>query len=390
MTETLKSFLSEQAASVAFKAPDLEAIARDNHRRVWRRRAATVVAAVLALAVLAGTAAVWTNLAGRQPDTVTNPVPSGAALWAGGTTIHNGADTIEVGHKVRAFVPTTVGFVTIDDVHNVYSVTSGRVTQIGQAMAVPSDGTGYMRLFSDPQGSLAGWVGSDESGVVLHVHDQATGKTSMYKVGGGKLLAIDDRRVYWSIATRGIFAVDFDTGVERQLASAAESVGVHIWSVQNGLLALSKNYQERGNASSLIVGRSIAEAREFTFSDNAEASGLRLSPTGAWLAYLLVEFDGPPVQDKVLAFHAHVRDTATGEVIPLKFPRAGLVIPVGWLSDTSLQVFALAVSQDQSSARANMYTCRLPDGSCTVAAALPLAAVEGSNLVLPTGEWIGQ
>src|SRR5262245_44038597 len=113
MTESLKSLLEQQAASVAFKPPDLDAIARDNHRRVWRRRASTALAGVAVVAIVATTAVVLSTRADRPPDVVAVPRTTDGVSWAVGSTIHDGAEVIEVGHPVRAYVRTSLGFVTL-------------------------------------------------------------------------------------------------------------------------------------------------------------------------------------------------------------------------------------------------------------------------------------
>jgi hypothetical protein len=286
---------------------------------------------------------------------------------------------------------TSVGFVTLDGANNVYSVTGRGVRRIGQAAPAVADGIEKTRLYSDPHGTLAGWLGGDGSGLVLQVHDQATGQTRSFGTAGASppngilFFAIDDRTVYRRFGTEdGVFAVDFDTGAERQLAGGVQARNLVIWSVENGVLAFSSDYPSRGNVTSLRVGRSIDDAREFTFGTNAEADNkLRLSPTGAWVSYLLYQFDGPPIQDKVLAFTGQVRDTRTGELVGLKLPNAGFALPVVWLDDTTVQILAFGEKQGY------LYACSVPDGSCSVGATLPASALDGSNLVLPNGSWVG-
>jgi len=391
MTESLKSLLAHQAGSVAFKPPDLNAIARDNKRRIRRRRAVTVLAAAAAVAVVASAAVALSSLANRRPDVV-GPMPTGTVSWAVGSTIHNGPDTIEVGHAVRAYVRTSVGFVTVDDADNVYSVTDRGVRQIGRAAAVPKDGREFVRLFSDPHGTLAGWVGqgpSEQSGLAMLVHDQATGQTRTYEAGGSGgavFFAIDDRTAYWRATPDRVVAVDVDTGDERQLAGADQAGNLGILSVENGVLAFDRNHQSFGNVTSLRVGRSIDDAREFPFGENAEASNVMwLSPTGAWLSFLRYQFDGPPQHDKVLTVTAQVVDTTTGDPISLSVPPGGLAVPIIWLDDTTLQVLGVDVPPGQVAAQAHLYACSVPDGTCAVAADLPAAVLDGNALVLPTG-----
>jgi hypothetical protein len=88
----------------------------------------------------------------------------------------------------------------------VYSITDQGVTQIGQAAPAPRDGREYVRLVSDARGTLAGWIAAEQSGLVLRVHDQATGQTRAYDTDGASLpagavfFAIDGRTAYWRIA----------------------------------------------------------------------------------------------------------------------------------------------------------------------------------------------
>jgi hypothetical protein len=389
MTESLKSVLTEQAASVAFKPPDLDAIARDNGRRVRRRRAVTALAAVAVVAV-AGAAVVLSGPASRRPDAPAAPWPV-TVSWALGSTIHNGDDTIEVGHEVRAFVRTSVGFVTLDSAGNVYSVTSRGVTQVGRALIVAVDGAEQRGLVSDPHGSLVGWIGVDQAGVLPRVHDQATGQTRSYGTAGTAgpglttFFAIDGRTAYVRVAA-GVFAVDLDTGAERPLASGEPAGNFEIWSVEQGVLAFSR-YHQIGNVTWLAVGRSVDDVREYGFPENTEADdGVRLSPTGAWLSYLLYEFDGSPIYDKVRAVRAQVRDAGTGEQVTLDLPPGTFGVPAVWLDDTTVQLLVIGPAPGQG----NMYTCVVPSGSCDVAAELPADALEDSALVLPTGQFIRQ
>jgi hypothetical protein len=388
MSESLKSLLAQQAASVAFKPPDLEAIASDRKRLIRRRRAVAALASVAAVAVLAGAAVALFRPVIRPPE-VAEPVPVDGVSWAAGTTIHVGDDLIEVGHPVRAYVRTSIGFVTLDRDNNVYSVTSRGVTQIGQAAVPARVDQDSVRLVSDPSGALAGWVGYENSVVTLQVHDQATGQTKTFGTQGGTwagdvtFFAIDGRTGYWRLAaTNGVYAVDLDTGDEQQLASGEQGRDLAIWSVEDGVLAFSRNQQPFANVTSLRVGRSLDDAREFTFEENTEVDdAIRLSPTGAWVSYLLITFNGPPVRDDVIGFGAQVRDSGTGEAVNLDLPPNGS-FPVVWIDETTLQVMAF------DAARASMYACTVPAGTCVVAADLTPAELEGSTMVWPGGVWI--
>ncbi|HEX6683703.1 MAG TPA: hypothetical protein VF062_12950 [Candidatus Limnocylindrales bacterium] len=395
MTESLKSMMAQQAASIAFKPPDLDAIARDNNRRIRRRRVTTVLAGAVAVAVVAGTAAVLSNLE-RRPEVVADPIPTGTVSWAAASTIHNGTDTVILAHKIRAYVRTPVGFVTVDRTGNVYSITSRGHTRIGQ-LASAGSGNDHVRLVADPGGTLVGWVGGDQSGLTMQIYDQATGQTSSFPTAGAKppggavFFAIDGRTAYWRIATRNaILAVDLDTGAERQLASGDRFPNLEIWGAQNGVFAFTTDRQPGGNVTSIRVGRSVEESQEFTFKENAESGPLiQLSPTGAWLAYLLVEFDGPPIQDKVLAFTGQVRDARTGDLITLDLPGVGFISPAVWLDDTTLQILGIGEGPGLSQ-RANMFACRIPEGTCTAGPEIPATDIDGNALVTPNGVWVNE
>jgi hypothetical protein len=380
MTETLKSLMEQQADAVAFKPPDLELIAQRHRRRVRRRRAVTALSAFVVLVLGVGTVAV---MSGRGPEVVANPAVAEVS-YAVGTTIHHGFDSLSVGHRVRAFVRTSAGFVTIDDNDKVYSVAGQEVRQIGQALTPPPDGD-HVRLVSDARGSLAGWIGVGSSGLVFQVHDQATGQTRDYEADAASaFFAIDNGTAYWR-TSGGAFAVDLSSGEKRLIADGEEARELAIWSVSNGMLAFTRHQQRGANVLSINVGRSLDQAREITFPENAESDDLiRLSPTGAWISHLLYQFDGPPIQDKVQAFLALVRDTATGEPVPLGLPQKTFAVPVVWLDDNTLQVMVVGASEREG----NMSICDIAARSCTVAVELPPTALEGSALVMPNGRWI--
>ena len=85
MSESLKTMLHQQATSVAFRPPDLEAIAHTGGRRIRRRRAATVVAAVSAVmvVVVGGVVALRNAPGGGPPVTLpAGPWPSDSVTWA--------------------------------------------------------------------------------------------------------------------------------------------------------------------------------------------------------------------------------------------------------------------------------------------------------------------
>ena len=186
MTETLKTVLDREASAVVFAPPDVDAITGAGRRRVRRRRVAAALAGVVAVALVGAAAVEMGGGGGDRETVVASGDGSGVAVsWAVGSTIHVGGDTIEVGHSVRAYVRTSVGFVVLDGADDVWSVTEDGVTEIGRMTSPQPDNLDQQLLASDPGGSLAGWVGEDPSGdLIVETYDQETGESRSFPVPG--------------------------------------------------------------------------------------------------------------------------------------------------------------------------------------------------------------
>lgn len=266
MTETLKTVLDREASSVAFAPPDVDAITGAGRRRgppaAGGRPGLT---GVVAVALVRGGAVVMGD-GGDGESVVASGDGSGAAVsWAVGSTIHVGDDTIEVGHPIRAYVRTSAGFVVLDGVDNVWSVTDDGVTEIGRMTSLRPDNLDKQLLASDPRGSLAGWVGEDLSGdLIVETYDQETGESRSFPVPGARppddsvFFAIDDRTGYWRTPT-GVVAVDLDSGRERQEVRITDDrvYDFEVYSVENGMIAFTPQYDEV-----ILAGRSVEGARE--------------------------------------------------------------------------------------------------------------------------------
>ena len=269
-------------------------------RQVRRRRALATLAGVAAFALVGGGAIVLGNRGEEDGGSVmTSGDGSGVAVsWAVGSTIHVGDATIEVGHTIRAYVRTSVGFVVLDDVDDVWSVTEDGVTRIGRMTSPRPDNLDQQLLASDPGGSLVGWIAEDPSGeLIAMAYDQETGESRPFPVPGARpangsvFFAIDDRTGYWRTPT-GVVAVDLDTGHERQVVRLTDErvYDFEVYSVENGVMAFSPLHDEV-----ILAGQSVEGARQLLDFRNRPAEGLtdpvRLSPTGAWLSLGVAEVD---------------------------------------------------------------------------------------------------
>ena len=125
---------------------------------------------------------------------------------------------------------------------------------------------------------------------------------------------------------------------------------------------------------------------------------VRLSPTGAWLSFGIVEAIAVPVGDPADG-GADIRDqrmtpvvvdTATGERVTLAIPDTMLGMPSVWLDDTTVQVLAFTVDmqQPQTPTSAILYACSLPDATCRLRAQLELPSPQ--LVAFPDGRWYGQ
>jgi hypothetical protein len=399
MTETLKTVLDREASSVAFALPDVDAITRAGRRRVRRRRSVTALAGIATLALGVGGAAVFGDDGEGDPVATNSDGSAAPVSWAVGSTIHDGDETIEVGHAIRSYVRTSAGFVVVDDADVVWSVTGGAVTEIGHAAPGPDEGpTGGeplagQRLAADPRGPLVGWVGSNPSGGrTFEVYDQASGETQSFTVPGGRdadaaFFAIDDRTGYWR-TQQGVFAVYLDSGDEPQVTTVTEDSArdFTIYSVEDGVVAFTPD-----GGTTVLAGASVEDARELL-----ELQGLDrttdplLSPTGAWLSVGTAEVSESDVESATATPAVH--DVGTGQSVTLELPVASFAVPGVWLDDDTLQVIAIGGPVEPSSATAPgaaFYACTVPSGSCELAADIGDVDLAGpdSNLAFPDGRW---
>ena len=148
MTELLKDMMNDRADSLG--APDLDVLGmvREGNRRVQRRRTAVLGAGVAAVVVAA---IAVPRMLTDDPDAARelDPAPASAfatpqPAWATGSTVHVGAETFDVGHRVSELFVTTAGIVFADDSGTVYASDGSDTTAIGES--IPPWGHGRRRL----------------------------------------------------------------------------------------------------------------------------------------------------------------------------------------------------------------------------------------------------
>jgi DNA-directed RNA polymerase specialized sigma24 family protein len=416
--ESFRAVLHRQATTVDVRPPDLEAIRRAGGRRLRSRYVAAAIATLTAIAVgVAGAILLPDGGKERRLPVPPGPWPSDAVSWASGTSIYVatalGTEEIEVGHEVHAYVRTVTGFVVLDETDAVFSVTAVGVDQIGQVHDTRPGNTDQQRLVANTDGTLAGWVdeAASRGRLTMRVYDAVHGEARDFPGPGAPLtddgavfFAIDDRTGYWR-GPVGLFAVDLDTGAQRVVLGEAELAipddiySFELYSAQNGVLAFSPD-----DDGTFFAGRSIDDAREL--QDFTEVRGVgghtdpvRLSPTGAWLSFGVVEVlqaavvnRGPEDRRafKIETMSPVVFDTATGEQRTLTIPGDPLLaFPVVWLDSSTLQVASFTTEAERPDIPTSVvfYKCPLTDAICEVVAEVgpPILA----TVALPGGRWYG-
>lgn len=373
MTEKLKHLLHERAALPDFAVPDVDRLVRDGTRRA-RRRSLTLGTAGLAVATVAGALVLQSALgpgdADGPPDVATPSVRADVPTYARGSVIHVGDDTVEVGHEVRAFVRTTVGYVVADPTGTLWSVVGGSVSEVGVVQAEQP------RLVSDVAGSLVGWVEFGGERPEFVVLDQASGEQTRSSEATDPAMgdladtenpayfyAIDGATAYWR-DQRGAVAVDVASGGATVVDAAALN-GFDLIDAEGDLIAFRSD-----DGDAVVIGptRAEAEQRIETFG-GAPGS---FSPDGR---FLTLDEDKPQVYD-----------VASGEQVDFDVPR-GFAVGYEWLDADTLVMISAAGEKDP----VDLLTCAVPEGTCEVAVAdLGTFADFGGELALPVGEYLGE
>lgn len=356
MTEMLRTQL-ERAADLDFAAVDLGAITTAGDRRIRGRRRGLFAGAVVALVLACGAPML---VAGRGDDDrvvdLPNSAPAGIT-WVVGDTLHTTTASYDLGHRVRAFVRTDVGYAVLTPDGEIYSYVDGDVRRI-------ADGAGQTFLVSDPENSWVGWV--DESGATPAVvaHDLASGRTRRHDVqaearGADEevvvltwLLGIDDGTAYW-IDLRGTVAGDLETGATTVLPVPGPERWVS--GVRDGFQVRLVETPSGGDLGSEVVDRNgkvvlpVKKDRYFG----------AISPGARWITT-----DGPVVVE-----------LGSGRQFPLQIGSSRDVLAYEWLDGDTVAAFR------ENDDAVDLLTCEVETGACTVAAE-GLPAMDG-ELVVP-------
>ncbi len=371
MTEKLRELLHHRANEIDFDPVDLDRVVRDGDRRVRRRRG-LVGAAGLAAASVAG-AAVFTWIGGgsesnQGPEVASPVVKADSPAYARGSVIHQGERTIDLGVPVRAFVRTSVGYVAVAPSGTVFSVVGGSVSEVGRMDA------GRIRVVSDPDGSLAGWVQSEDDRPTFVVLDQADGtvtRNNEATTAGQGLLAdeadpayfyaVDDGTAYWR-DTRGAVAVDVANGETRVVKADARN-GFDLIDAESGQVAFQRN-------GTVEIGTTATDIEtRLKLAQSGGGTG-QFSPDGR---YLSLDADSP-----------EVFDLTTGRTVDFTGVPDFFATGYEWLDADTL----VMISLESEKSPVDLLTCSVSNGTCEVALD-DLGSIddyEKGRVTIPVGE----
>jgi len=361
MTEKLKTLMHEQAEAVQFEAPNLDAMIRTGDRTLRRRRSVALVGGVAAAAValVAGGALLpgGDRPDGQGAESTASPAP---VTWVTGSTLHVGADrSVDLGPAVRSYVRTAEGYVLADHDGTVWSWQDGRAREVGRVDRRSP------HLVSDDETGLASWIDTSAPSPRVVVLDQQDGTSTDFAVDEAAvpahLVTIDDGAVYL-FDGRGLVSVRLSTGGVTAV-TASPQLGSRVIDVEDGTFA-----SVTGTGS--VVG---AEPGDGVPLEGAYGQVGTLSPGGR---YFSSEGD-----------EQAVFDTATGARVTLDLDQR-FATGYEWLDESTLAV--LAADRPATGATAQLLTCTVPDGACSVVEddLGSFAELEG-HFALPTGEYAG-
>ena len=345
MTEKLKNLLHDQATTVDFAVPDLDAITASGDRRIRRGRGAGLVGGLAALAMVGGVAVVALGGGESTPRVADEPFPSTPLSWADGSTLHAGGLTHDVGHDVAAYVATRHGYVFADDDGTVRSLVAGRVEEVGTVT------TRGPRLVGDTDGALVGWVDPSGEAPAFVVLDTSTGRVTTLATettaGMGSLADEKDPAYFYAIDGstaylrdhRGAVGVDVASGEVVWRDRTARN-GFDVVAAEDGLVALDAGddgTRIEGGAESVTLRQVYGSVG--TFSDS-----------GRWLT---LDADEPEVYD-----------ARTGRRVRIDIGSRVFGTGYAWVDDSTLVVLAAQTEAGP----VELLTCTVPDGSCTQAA----------------------
>ncbi|GAA3812093.1 hypothetical protein [Nocardioides panacisoli] len=333
MTEKLKTLMDE-SADLQFAVPDLDAIVKAGDRSVRRRRLVAGAGGLAAAAVVAG---VVIGVSAGGSDRVTDPAAGSdgaVAEWASGAVLHTQAGTIDVGHPVRAYVRTSVGYLVADDDGTVWSVVAGDVRKVGTTSAE------HAHLVGDDDAPMGAWVDTTADPVGYVAYDQAH-RQNIY-LGpdhDGKLVALDAGQLYVQEGRETkVYAVD---GPDARLDPPAPGDRLLTW--EDGV-AVWEDPGGGDEESKYLVGRTEMEPVEIP---QVQGELAMLSPDARWLT---LDADEP-----------RVYDVQTGAEVTMDVGDRDFATGYGWLDDDTLMMIA----GKGGDGAVELLVCQVPSGTCT-------------------------
>lgn len=359
MTEQLKT-LMDRAADVDFATVDLDAITGAGDRTVRRRRIATGVAGVAALAVVATGAVLLADDGDGKADFVDNPFVTNVPMWTEGSTLHTPDRTFDLGVDVASFVRTSEGIVFLGWDGNekqrfgVYSYAGeGEPTRIGS--------TQDSRLRSDPAEPYVGWLNGVGDDLQAVVYDQSIGERVWSERARQEfsfpIVAIDGTRAYLADADEGpVLVLDLASKGLTELPD--NEVWRNFVAVEGELVAhTAYGVADNGDGNALVVGP--AGDDRVTIPGGA-ADGAAFSPDGRWIS----AFGGD----------VSVYDTVTGEAVDVDSGRYPNGLGYEWLDADTL----LAITGSADGDEIELIQCEIPAGTCELVA--PLGGFDDGEL----------
>ncbi|KAA1426415.1 hypothetical protein [Nocardioides antri] len=370
MTEQLKT-LMDREADRDFAVVDLDAITAAGDRTVRRRRVATGVAGVAALAVVVTGAALLGGDGDRRTDFVDTPFRTDVPMWTEGSTLHLPDGTVDLGVPVVTLVRTSAGIVFQGEDNGIYRYSGSDPVRIG-TVSGGEDEMDLPGLVGDADGTLVGWVDDSGSKPAFVVYDVGTGAEERYDehtdaaMKGGEIpdvaffMAIDGHTAYW-LDRRGTVATDLETGAVRVLGGP--DAPTYVVDAESGL-SLHWAEDEAGGD----LGTDVVDSGGNVVLGWRDAGSLgTLSPDGGWGAGLE---------------RATVVDIGSGEQHPIETGYDGDAVGYDWLDGDTLMVVGEVDDDDEIV----LLQCEVPTGGCSDVSTLQLT---GSRVALPAPSLLG-
>lgn len=345
MTEQLKT-LMDRAADLDFAAVDIDAITGAGDRTVRRRRrVATGVAGITALAAITTTAVLLGDDGTTRTDFVDNPSITDVPLWTEQTTLHTPTGAVDLGVEVVSFARTSAGIVLMgledDDELGVYAFTgAGDPVRIGTA--------DDPHLRSDPDDPYVGWLDKDGKDYEAVIFDQSTGERVWAEPARAEysfpIVAIDDRRALLADADEGpTRLLDIETG---QVADLSDPSRYEYFLDIEGELVATLLESRGGRDLGFKVSRLGSDEPDVEI--RAEDAGPAVfSPGGRWISVAGEDID--------------VVEVATGAAVDIGALDDRQGFGYEWVDGDTLMV--LAEAPDDNDVLVLM-SCEIPRGTC--------------------------